>query len=224
MKEKYLSVLSGCYLFESLGDAQRKAAIEEMTVSIGEFKANETILCGESFSPTLLCVLSGKAEVWRMCEDKHILLNSLGEGDCFGAASMFGSCERFPTTVIAKGQCIAAAISEEALCALFEKYPSAAISHIRFLSNRIRFLNEKLDTLTGRNTESKVSKFVLDHYGKRTLHNGINMSKVASSLDIGRASLYRQLQNLAARGIISMDGGNIIIRNQNELERLANKS
>jgi CRP-like cAMP-binding protein len=213
-----------CYLFDGLTGEEKNEAYSLLHVHVEEYRNGEVLFSPSIFTPTLVYVLSGSATVKQECEGRQVLLNILKEGDTFGAASLFSDRRSYPTTVRAKGTLKVAVVQEEALQELFLRYPQSALSHIRFLSDRVRFLNDRIDSLSGRDVESKVSKFLLSAYGKPTLHSNLNMRQVAASLDIGRASLYRLLKKFEERQIITFTNGDITILNIKELERLAKKS
>jgi CRP-like cAMP-binding protein len=220
MKHQDLNIIRNIYLFDGLSDNDKESAIALLNLQIAEHSSGDILVSPDDFCPRLLVVLSGTLFVLRGAEGKEVLLNTLKVGDTFGAASMFGKCDAYPTFVKTKGDVRIAYTEESSLIALFSRFPTTAISHIRYLSDRIRFLNEKISKLTGRNAESKLSNYILDAYGKGTLHH-INMSRLASSLDMGRASLYRLIQKLCDQGVISFEGGTITILQYEQLERLA---
>ena len=220
MKQQDIETIRRIYLFDGLTDQEIDDAIALLSPDVMEYPTGSILLSPEQFSPRLLVVLSGTLHVLHKCEGKEVLLNTLSTGDLFGAASMFGTCNEYPTYVKSKGTVRVAFIEQITLECLFTKFPTTAISHIRFLSDKIRFLNDKLSNLTGRNAESKLSNYILDAYGKHALHH-INMSRLASSLDIGRASLYRLIQKLCDKNIISFEDGTITVLQLDQLERLA---
>lgn len=198
------------------------AAVKDAVLSVvKEYSSGEVILAEECFSPSLLFVLVGRASVTVRREGKATLLNTLRTGDLFGAASLFGANGCYPTTVTAKGTTRCAVIGEETLVELIRRYPQVGINYIRFLSEKIRFLNERIDTLSGRNVESKLAKFLLQADGKGALHSHCNMSQLASALDVGRASLYRLLRKMEQNGLITFEGGIIQIVNKIEIERIS---
>ncbi len=220
MRQQDLETVRGLYLFDGLDENHIAEAISLLSLKVEEYASGTYLLSPEEFSPRLLIVLSGTVHVLRGTEGKEVLLNTLRTGDIFGAASMFGKCDTYPTFIKSKGNVRVAFTQEGALQELFSRFPHTAISHIRFLSDKIRFLNEKLSSLTGRNVESKLSNYILEAYGKDALHH-INMSRLASSLDMGRASLYRLIQKLCDQNIISFEGGTITVLQLEQLERLA---
>ncbi len=221
MKESDLNLFLQCHLLASLSKDECREAITLLRPTVAEFPADSIIFSAREFVPSLIFVISGCITVERKEKGKRVLLNQLGAGDCFGAASMFGAQEDFPTRVSAKTDVRIAAVDEAGLKSLFNAYPLTAINHIRYLSEKIRFLNKKIAALTGRDTESKVSNYILSVYGKSALQTKINMAETARKLDMGRASLYRVITQLHDSGIIDYHNGFIKIKNIKELERLA---
>jgi CRP-like cAMP-binding protein len=85
--------------------------------------------------------------------------------------------------------------------------PSFALDYVAFLSGKIRFLNERLSELSAPSALQKLSSYLLKDDGR------IALSKVqlASALGIGRASLYRALDDLTEKGYISSDGKSVTV-------------
>ena len=224
MLESDLNVMASCYLFGSMTPEERKNAVSQLHISVAEYPAGTTIVSPNQFVPALYHVISGTLAVTQEKGNSPVLMRLLNRGENFGAASLFGCSEEYPTTIRAQTTVRVAAITEEALVHLFLQYPETAIAHIRFLSEKVRFLNGRLDATTGRNVESKVSKYLLDTYGKETCHAPLNMSQVARNLDIGRASLYRLLTQFSREGLIDFSHGQICILSSDNLKRKAYKS
>ncbi len=216
-------IFSSCHLFFGMSPEMISEAIARIRPTVAEFPAGSIIFRANEFSPSLIYVLSGTLTVERKEEGKRVLLNTIEARDSFGAASMFGfhSVEEFPTKVKAKSDVRIAAVDEGALTALFKDFPIAAINHIRYLSEKIRFLNKKLSALTGRDAESKLANYLLKVYGKSPLQRKLNMAETSRKLDMGRASLYRIIARLNDAGIIHYHDGYIEILQIKELERLA---
>ena len=72
-----------------------------------------------------------------------------------------------------------------------------------FLSDRIRFLNRRLATLTAGQTDDKLWRYLQAHRdagGVVELPEG--MAGLAEHLGMGRSSLYRSLETLIESGLI----------------------
>lgn len=224
MRDDDKKVLCQSYLLAALTPEEREAAIAALHATVVVYPPDTIVSAPDSFTHALYFVVSGTLSVTREDGNAPVLLRMLGAGASFGAASLFGCGETYPTTVRSKTTVRILAITERALEMLFLREPRAALAHIRFLGERVRFLNERLNATTGRNVESKVSKYLLDTYGKDAFHSDLNMTQVARSLDIGRASLYRLLTRFSTDGAIEFAHGSVRILNQDYLKRKANIS
>ncbi len=214
-------IFEKCHLFHAMSESDIRGAIALLRPTVAEFPAGCPVFREHDFSPSLIYVLSGSLLVERKDGGKRVLLNTLTVGDCFGAASMFGGGEDFPTKVTAKTDVRIAAVDEDGLTSLFLAYPATGVNHVKYLSEKIRFLNKKLADLTGQDAESKLCNYILKVYGKSTLQQKLNMAETSRKLDMGRASLYRIIARLHDAGIINYHDGIIEIIKINELERLS---
>ena len=201
-------MLSGCFLFKALDEIQKAEVFEKLTIQI--FQKGEAIYTQHHFQKSLGIVLEGEAAVKK---DKGTLLNILKEGSCFGAAALFAPAEEYVTSIMAHKACKVVFISGEELAQLFRKYPDMALDYIAFLSGRIQFLNQKIDSFTTPSAEDAVWQWILAHVdegGKAVATGGF--ARLARELSIGRATLYRCLTQLEQDGKIVKEGAQIMIR------------
>ena len=172
------------------------------------FRKGEVIYDVENARRALAFVLKGCVRVTH----GRVIMNDLCAGDVFGVAALFGSSEPYPSTVVAAEYCKIAFISQETVSLWMAQVPRVAENYVRFLSDRIRFLNRRLSTLTAGQSNGKLWQYLLAHQssdGVVTLQGG--MSALAERLDMGRSSLYRSLDALTDAGRIRREGKQIII-------------
>jgi len=156
------------------------------------------------FRRCLALVLSGKVQVTR----GDLLVGVLKRGDWFGAAALFNAGEEFPATLTALSECQVLFIPQETVASLMERWSAAGANYVRYLSGRIRFLSDRLNSLTAGSAEDMVAQFLhsaADENGVVT----VAATAVAQSLGLGRASVYRAFDALEARGVISREGKEI---------------
>ena len=82
-----------------------------------------------------------------------------------------------------------------------------SVNYIKYLSDRIRFLNRKLDAFTAKLTEEKLYEFLLsqaDSEGNVNLNFGI--AELARRLKVGRTSNYRDIAALETKGLLNRCG------------------
>lgn len=207
---------SDFFLFRGLSEEEKEAFLKKGDKL--SFLSNEPIYSDKTDRRALGILLSGKAEVRRIGEST-VLLNRLEVGDIFGVASLFGESEPFPTEIVAIKSAECLFFSESAVRKLLESSPKAAMNYIAFLSDKIRFLNQKVAGFSAKNTEARLAAFLLSNE-----KDGVivlkNLSKAATVLSVGRASLYRALDSLVEAGAIQKEGSQIVIKNKTYLERI----
>jgi len=203
------------FLFRGLSDADYAALCERLGQPERIAKGAD-VYTERAFRRALGLVLSGELRVTRPGADgKRRTHNRLLPGDGFGAAALFGdgADDTFVTDVVAYKASVVQFIPEETLTALWRSDPRIAENVIRFLTERIRFLNRAMNGAGGGTAEDKLRRFLLSHAdaaGRVTLP--CSLSGLSARLDIGRSSLYRALEELSSIGFLRRDGKEIYIQ------------
>lgn len=202
MKNSSLFLLKGLTK-DQLELCQRLAQTEEQSYCKGD-----TIYTPQVAKRALAMVMEGHVRVFH----GHVPTNDLVEGDVFGAAALFGTDEEYPSTIVAESDCRVMFIPQETVVLWMKEVPQVAENYVGFLSDRIRFLNRRLSTLTAGQADGKLWRYLLAHRdedGVIFVEEG--MSALAERLDMGRSSLYRSLDALALAGRIRRDRKKIYI-------------
>lgn len=186
------------------------------------FLAGEEICTKNRFEKALAFILSGEAVVYRHSEQKagNVRLNKLCPGDSFGASVLFCDKDDFPTDLFAVKDTEILLIQHKDVETLIRTHPEISVNYIKFLSGRIRFLNKKVDSFSGRTAEAKIAAFLLQNERDQCLYIA-NYTNVAQSLSVGRATLYRVLDAFAAKSLLKRDGSTVTLLNIKELERIS---
>lgn len=202
MKEVSLFLLKGLTR-EELELCQQLAQTEEKTYCKGD-----TIYTPQSAQRALAMVMEGHVRVLH----GHVPTNDLVEGDVFGAAALFGTNEDYPSTIVAGSDCRVMYIPQETVVAWMKQVPQVAENYVGFLSDRIRFLNRRLATLTAGQADGKLWRYLLAHREENgVVYVAEGMSALAERLDMGRSSLYRSLDALVLAGRIRRERKKIYI-------------
>ena len=198
----------GLFLFEGLSSTEKSRCWE---IDGGEevaFAKGDVIYDSDNAKRALALVLEGSVRVLH----GRVVMNELVAGDVFGAAALFGDEDPFPTTVKAHTRCRILFIPQATVSAWMATVPRVGENYIRFLSDRIRFLNRRLATLTAGQTDGKLWRYLLAHRDENgVVYIADGMSELAERLDMGRSSLYRSLDALTQLGRIRRERRKIII-------------
>ncbi len=189
------------------------------SLPLASFSAGETISY-EGETTALGVLLSGKAVIYGRDSGKRVLLNRLERLSIFDAAAVFFSEKETVSTVVAKTKCHVLFIERPVLETIIENDPRVAHDYIIFLSDKICFLNRKIIAFTAKNADAALARYLLDSAdGDGAL--SVNMTRIASTLDIGRTTLYRAADALEKDGCIAYDGKEMRILDREKLESRA---
>lgn len=198
----YKKVLANTYLFKN-----NMAAAEQINLSgCVTFNKGDTVYDKKDFKRCIGIVLSGNLKALPL--DASGTLSYFGESSIFGAAALFSDSQNYISRIEAVTQSEVLFINEIELRALFEKYPDIAVNFMSFLTDRIRFLNERLALMMRDRAEGKLYDFLCKNGG----YEG-KMTGLASLLGMGRTSLYRAIENLEHK--------KMIIREDNKIKVIA---
>ena len=171
-----------------------------------------------SNDPSLYVVIRGSVRVYRTEGGQKVLLNTIKDGGVFGAAQLFCKDEAF-SSVKAACACACLQMPASAVTRLLENDPVFTVNYVTFLSDRIRFLNKKIASLTAGTGEKTLADYLLSQYdGKNVIRLSQNVSSLAQSLNLSRPTLYRAFISLQNQGIIEKSGKEVKIISENKLK------
>ena len=217
-KQSIISVLGSVPLFRSLTDDQVQTVL--LRSRLLTLKNGET-LSGEN---GIAVVLRGSISAEKRSSGKKLIMRTFGVGTVSGVASLFsnGASDTVSTfTALSKSELLM--IDQETVIALIHENGEFALDYIAFLTSRIRFLNTRIKAYTASGATSKLAMHLLisdeQDTGRVELH--ISLSKLADMLDMGRASLYRAIDDLVENGVIAKDGRYITILDKELLKSVS---
>lgn len=192
-------MVDALFLFNGLTKSQKERCRQIADSEPKEFSKGAVIYDSTHAQRALAVVLDGRVRVL----NGRVVMNDLSVGDVFGVAALFGGDDPYPTTVKAHTACRILFIPQQTVSAWIQAVPQVGENYIRFLSERIRFLNRRLTTLTAEHTDDKLWRYLLAHRDEDGIvHLTGGMSALAKTLDMGRSSLYRCLETLSTEGKI----------------------
>ena len=212
-----LLILTCTFLFDGCDVRHIAALLTQTDWDTRDFAKGDTIYSPGAFQKELGILLRGRVRVSK----GDLVVSELTAGDLFGAAALFNDEADYVSTLTARTGCRILFFSQAAVQQLMDLEPQVQRSYVRYLSGRIRFLSAKIDALIQGSGEKKLSAYLLSQMdGSGSVTLPCSMTELASRLNMGRASLYRELQKLEEAGLLSRSGKNIVIHQPDQLDRL----
>ena len=147
-------------------------------------------------------LLSGSAKCY--AKNSEVIMRTFSSGDIFGVTNLFE--QRDVSVIIATSICRVIFIERSRFQDFLNQDSTFAMNYIRFLTDRLCFLNRKISLYSLDNVERKVYMYIEDNVDSNGDIMIGNMSVLAKTLGVGRTSLYRSLENLCSKDIISKSG------------------
>jgi CRP-like cAMP-binding protein len=132
----------------------------------------------------------------------------------FGIATLFSSDNAFPTRIYAATPCSVLFIEAEAFRALVREDRAVNEAFLRFLCDRVVYLNKKIEGFTAGSAERRLALYLVENACGGSFSVDGSYSALAQTLDIGRASLYRALDTLEKEGLIEKQEHILYLKNK----------
>ncbi|HEV3471947.1 MAG TPA: Crp/Fnr family transcriptional regulator [Actinomycetota bacterium] len=179
-------------------------------------------------SDRVMILLEGRAKVARATEEgKEVLLALRGPGDLLGEMSAFDG-EPHSASATALEDCETLVLTTEEFTTFLETHPSAALTLLTMLTERLRDADEKRVDFLAYDAESRVARRLVElaeRFGEST-DRGIRI-KILSQEEIGgwlgasRESVSKALQTMRSRGWIETYRREITVVDLDALRRRA---
>lgn len=215
-KKKYETVIGRTFLFKEMNNDFIAEAVNDPRAEWMSFDKGNELYSYHAFKNSLGIILEGKVSVNKnRHETGSVLINYLKSGEAFGGAAVFSGAELYIASLRAESDCAVVFMPKELLKDLFEKSTVLTMNYISYLSDSLVFLNQRLDLFTAGGAEERVEEYIrvnscTDATGNAVLPD-FSLSRLAEYLAIGRASLYRILDDFENRGWIKKEGKKIYI-------------
>lgn len=219
LSEKELNTIMRTSLFRGAPDTVLRKVLAATDCEVKSFAKGETVYGGKRFIRSLGVLLNGSLRVTKDNADGHaMIMSTLGTGSLFGAAALFNDEEQYATNITALEASRIVFFSQRLVERMIRREAQIAENYIKYLSGRILFLNKKMYLLTAGSAEQRLAGFLLDNMPVgQPAELPLPMNKLASALNISRASLYRAMDALCGCGAVVKTGKKICI---NDAERL----
>lgn len=209
-------IMKRCFLFSGIEDETVIGYLADGRVTSREYKAGEVIRSGEERCVSV--IISGTANVTSVKTASNAILRILKKGDAFGAATAFSRDEAFISRITAVTDLSVCVIPSDYLSELINSDSIIAFNFIAFLSDRIRFLNRKIESFTAGDAEARVANYLASLSSETgNIVLPVSFSRLAQVLDVSRASVYRAFDSLEECGAIEKNGKDIVISNLDKL-------
>ena len=139
----------------------------------------------------------------------------------FGAAALFNDETEYATDITALCESEIIFFSQRLVGRMMRFEPRIADNYVKYLSERILFLNRKIYLLSSGTAEQRLASFLLDNVPEGSMSElPMPLNMLSLALNVSRASLYRAFDSLTQDGVIEKEGKKVCINNAERLKKI----
>jgi len=168
-------------------------------------------------------VLSGMVKLFRVSPDgQEKVIEVVNSGDTFAEALMFLDNPNFPVSAASLSDAQVVSFNATNFLNMLNQSPDTCLTLLGSMSQRIRGLVQEIDNLSVQTGRQRLAAYLLELAGDDdALHLPVAKSVLASRLSIKPETFSRIIKQLRNSETISVDGADIKILDQDQLEDFA---
>jgi len=215
--KKTLDALCDSKIFMGVNRKNLSSLLESQETTIVTYLKGEEVFTTETYEQCLGFVVKGSVNVIKPVS--NVLISTLTKGDFFGAITLYSNKGYFVANLVATSETKVLFIDKTTIGMLMLQDKVISTNLIAYLSERLYYLNAKIDSFTGGTAETRLATYLNEQFGGyKNLKLSVSFTKLASGLNIGRASLYRAFDRFISEEIIQKDGKYIRLLDEEKLK------
>lgn len=215
--KQVLDALCATKLFFGVSRKKLSDLLEAQEKTTVVYKRGEVIYSPDKYEESIGFIIRGNVSVVKPASG--VIISNLAKGDIFGAVTLYSQRGYYVSRLVATTETKVLFVDKNTVNVLMLSDGVLATNFISYLSDRIYYLNSRIDSFTGGSAESRLASYLIETFGGyKTMQLKQPYTKLAVSLDIGRASLYRAFDSFIDAGAIEKDGKYIRLLNEDKLK------
>lgn len=215
-----MKALTQCPLFKDIPYEEINKLVGE-GFGIRQFKENEIIISQGAVYSTLLIIIEGEV-VGEMNDfsGKTVVIETINAPNLIAPAILYCEQNKIPVNVVTKTDVRVLPISREDLSHILQSNIKVLNNFLRLISERSKFLSDKVRLLRFGTIKSKFSGYLLELYSrKQTLSFTIEHSQqeLADMFGVSRPALAKTIGQMIDEGLIWSSNKEYKILNLKEL-------
>lgn len=208
--------LSVSSLFHGVGKDDLNLLLDNPGVSYQKLSRGTAIFTPRDYARQIGLVVRGVVQV----NKGDVVMSTLHAGEVFGAVTLYSRESYYVTDITAKTDAWILFLDGALMDEVISCSPLVAKNYIAYLTQRIYFLNRKIDGFTSQGAKKKLALFLADAVGdgQEKFHLPYSFTQLAERLNVSRASLYRAFDELEKDDILAKEGKDIWLRDRKRLQ------
>jgi len=196
-----------CPICKNISADQQKCFINDLNIRTKSFKKGDWIAQQGDTVHALYILLKGSVKTEMISEAGTVLnIETIHAPYPLASAFLFADNNQFPVDVVALEDVEIILISKEIIMKQLTNNEKFLQCFMKFNSNRVHFLSERLKLLSTKTIKGKLSQYILSRTNNMCFTIEMNKSTLAEYFGVARPSLSRSISEMIDEGIISLKG------------------
>ena len=157
LEKQDLACLGRCPLLRGVPEDGIARLLDEPGAELVSFSGGQVVYSPQHFSRRLGVLLSGSLQVTK----GELTVSCLEPGELFGAAALYCDAPQYATTITARRPSRCLMLDQALIDRLLEQHSQIRENYLRYLTGRIRFLSNRLQSLAQAGAEGKLARYLL---------------------------------------------------------------
>ena len=219
LSRQELNKLRRSEIFRGLNDKQLKEIISDDDCLLVSFNKNDYIYDNKNYLKAFGYVRKGRAII--KSQSNVYLMRYLDKNSFFGVMGLFSEDIDYISEIQAKTDIEIIFFKEKLIERCIRSYPEFSINLIKFLTDRIAYLNKKINVISNNTNIDKLASYIsiqITNNGNEFIINE-SYAKLCERLNMSRASLYRSFDELIDKKLIKKENKKIIVKDISYFEK-----
>jgi len=210
-----------CPMFRDLPVDERENFVKELKIKTKSYKKGECVARQGNTVTALYIILKGSVKAEMISESGSVLnIETIHAPNPLAPAFLFAEDNHFPVDVVALEDVEIILISKDTIIKQLFCNEAFLQGFMKFNSNRVQFLSERLKLLSTKTIKGKLAQYILARTTNMSFTMNMNQTTLAEYFGVTRPSLSRSISEMIDEEIISLQGKKGKILNHLKLKRL----
>jgi len=213
-------------IFRGLNQADKELLNQHHLIA--NFRKKETILGEGSKTKGLICLVSGKAKIFKIgAGNREQIIKMLRPFSFIGYRSLFSDFY-YPFSAVAVEESSVVIFEKQTLSRVLRQNAELAVKFIRIISEDLIYSNNRLVSLTQKHVRGRLAESLLllrETYGTeadgKTLRVIVSREDLAHFSNMTTSNAIRTLSGMISEKILDIHGRRIIILDAEKLENIS---
>lgn len=215
-------IIFQCPLCSSVPEERQEEFLHDVRFSLRSYDKGDVVVTQGSRYESLYILIRGEI-VTEMADEKgdFMTVEHLRAPNPMATGFLFSTDNRSPVSAICSIPCTLVVIPKENVYFLMRRYEEFMMAFLAYISNKVSFLSEKLRLVSLRSIRAKLAYYLLkESAGERAFRLKISKEEISRLFSVSRPALVKVMMEMAAEGIIEVEGREIKIKDRGALQSM----